>query len=515
MSDRLPAIRNPLYIDGLSIACSMAVMLGLASTASAQTQDGIAAAIALEQSLTQLIEQVEPSVVSVARYRHTPNNAPQLEARFLQPGMASNLESPRDLIPNQFATGIIVAPKDSDERFVLTTYHSVRGGPITGQPGSGDGSRLEVAFTTRHVCSATIYAADPRSDLAVLRIDWQMTGLPLSQLRPLSWSDSPAVRKGQLVVTLGNPYWIARDGSASAGWAMVSNLTRRPISMLPSLQGPKTLDALGGLIHLDARIAVGSSGSPVVNLTGQLVGITSSLAAIDGFERSGGFAMPVNSSTQWIIESLLQGYEVEYGFLGVIPRSEVRIPPGISPQPMAARAESVLDVSPAQAAGLRRGDLILAVDGQPTLSELELMRQVTLHPPDTIVKLTVLRGMRPEPQTIAVKLGKWPASEDDAIIATQERYPAWRGMSIDYPTARHKFLGIPPRLEMAVLVREVLPESAAARAGIEPGIFISYVNRTAVRTPQEFQDAIKGSSGPVSLTLILADESSKMLTLGE
>jgi len=507
---------RPWSFRWLGVVC-LAVLSGwTCRTAHAQGTDGLAAAVALEQSLTQLIEQVEPSVVSVARFRPTPGGiAPQMDGRFLQPGMVPGVESSRDLIPNQFATGIIIAPSESDERFVLTTYHAVQGGPIFGQPGSGDGSRLEVAFTSRHTCTAAIYAADPRSDLAVLKIDWQPLGLPLSQLRPMSWSDSPEVRKGQLVVTLGNPYWIARDGSASAGWAMVSNLARRPTSTAPSAQGPKTLDGLGGLIHLDARIAVGSSGSPVVNLTGQLVGITTSLAAIDGFERSGGFAFPVNQHTEWIIDSLLQGYEVEYGFLGVTPRSESRIPPGITSQPMAARAESVLDESPAQVAGLRRGDLVLAVDGQPTLSELDLMRQVTLHPPETVVKLTVLRGMRPEPQIISVKLGKWPATEDDAIIATQSRYAPWRGLTVDYPTSRHKFLGIPPQLQMAVLVREVLPDSVAQRAGIEPGIFISHVNRTAVRTPREFVEAVKESQGNVSLTLLLADETGKTVILGE
>ncbi|MBI1347942.1 PDZ domain-containing protein [bacterium] len=489
---------------------------GLAQICQGQSQDGLAAAVALEQSLTQLIEQVEPSVVSVARYRPQPGGlSAQVEGRFLQPGMVPTMETARDLIPNQFATGIIIAPKDSDERYVLTTYHAVRGAPVFGQSGSGDGSRLEVAFTSRRVCAATIYAADPRSDLAVLQIDWQSAGLQLSQLRPLSWSESPEVRKGQLVVTVGNPYWIARDGSASAGWAMVSNLARRPTSTSPTLPGPKTLDGLGGLIHLDARIAVGSSGAPVVNLKGQLVGVTSSIAAIDGFERSGGFAFPMNSTTEWIVETLLQGFEVEYGFLGVTPRSESRIPPGLTTQPSAARVESVLDNSPAQEAGLRLGDLVLSVDGQTVYSDLDLMREVTLHPPGTIVKLTVLRGLRPEPRTVAVKLGKWPTSDDEAIIASQERYPAWRGLTLDYPTARHQFLGSPPHLQQAVLIRAVSADSVAQRAGLEPGLFVAMVNRTRVQTPDEFTAAVKGLTGPVTLTVILTDDTTKTVTLAE
>lgn len=495
------------------LGLSVLVWLAVAASASAQETGGLAAVLAVEQGLTQLIEQSEPSVVSIARIK--PSRDGNAEGRFLAPGLNPAGKEGRDVIPNQFAAGVIVSLPDSSERLILTVYHAVRGGPTFGVPGSGDGSRLEVRFASRHAVPASIVAADPRSDLAVLRLELRGSNLNPAELRPIAWRNSPAVQKGQLVVTLGNPYWIARDGSASAGWAMVSNVARRPIASATQPEGPRTLDGLGGLIHLDARLPVGSSGGSVVNLQGELVGLTTSLAAVEGYPRSGGFALPINQSTAWIVESLLSGREVEYGFLGIQPATVPHLPAGLSSQASAAMVEAIFALSPAAEAGMRRGDVVLAVDGVPTYNDLDLMRQVTLHPPESVVKLTVLRGGREETLTLAAKLGKWPTSDDEAIIATQPTWPTWRGLTFDYPTARHRFLDYPPRIRPGVLVSGVAEGSPAKDAQLEPGVFVSHVNRTAVRTPAEFVAAIRNETGNVSLRVILANDTTKVVTIGE
>jgi len=483
-----------------------------------QGTDGLSAAMALEQSLTQLIEQSEPSVVSVARYR-TPPGSLMLEGRGAQPGMNQTQPGRGELLPNQFSAGVIVAPKESDERYILTVYHAVRGGPTYGKPGSGDGSRLEVRFFSRHVCPAEIIAADPRSDLAVLRLDLKETNLRPAALRPMAWNSSPAVRKGQLVITLGNPYWIARDGSPSAGWAMVANLGRRPVAPPPVPGvGLRTLDSLGGLIHLDTRLPIGSSGAPVVNLTGQLVGLTTSLAAVEGYERSSGFALPLDSSTSWIVEDLLAGYEVEYGFLGIapLPAPRERLMVDFVSQPSAALAGEVHALSPAHAGGLLENDIILAVNGQPTLSDLDLMRQVTLHPPDAVVNLTVLRRGGGAPLTLAIKLGKWPAPDDQSIIASKRKWPLWRGLGVDYPTGRSKFfVSDSQRIRPGVLITEVQPGTSAEAALLEPGTYVSHVHRTPVRTPAEFTAAVAAETGGVSLRVIAADDTTRTVTVAE
>jgi serine protease Do len=156
--------------------------------------------------------------------------------------------------------------------------------------------------------------------------------------------------------------------------------------------------------------------------------------------------------------------------------------------------------SPAEAAGLRAGDLILSVDGEPTLSELDLMRQVTLHPPNTAVRLAVYRPRPAGELTLTVKLGKWPVHDDEGVIATQRRYPLWRGLAVDYSSGRFKY-SPDSRVLPAVVVTEVLANSPAQGAMLEPGVFITHVNRQPVRTPGEFAEAVRAAKGPVTLWL--------------
>jgi serine protease Do len=499
----------------------IAVILGVLSMpwrpVCAQPSEGLSAVAALEQALTQVIEQAEPSVVSVARLRLGPNDlvrGPELRGRA-ERGPFSDAQDPAEILPNQFGAGVIVAPPQSDERFVLTAYHLVRGGPTAGQTGSGDGSTLEVRFPSEHACSATIFAADPRCDLAVLKLDYQQLRLKPAQLRPLSWSAAAPVRKGQFVVTLGNPYWIARDGSASAAWGIVSNLVRRPAALAAQAGGPPTLFGLGTSLQIEQRLPVGSSGGPVLNLRGELVGLASSLAAIEGYERSGGFAIPLDGTTRWIVETLLAGHEVEYGLLGLTP-TKVTLRDGLAEkygQPTAAQVQKLPLGSPAQLAGVREGDFVLAVDGQPTRSELDLMRLATLHPPETPVPVLLVRGGAE--LTLKVKLGKWPVSDEEGIVASVRRHPLWRGLAVDYPTGRKRFFESVREVPAAVVITEVVPDSPSHTARLQPGEFITHVNNTPVKTPAEFAEAVKSLKRDVTLRFQTRDDAGRTVVVKE
>lgn len=485
--------RSGWLVGGLLTAS----MAGFSASAMAQPTEGMSAVAAFEQALTQVIEQVEPSVVSVARIHRGQ------QERWVGGDLRGLDErGPRDLLPNQFGAGVIVAPPQSDRRFVLTAYHVVRGGSLVNRRSGGEESEIRVWFPSQHEFTAAIYAADPRSDLAVLKLDERATRLKSVSLRPISWTTATPVHKGQFVVTLGNPYWIARDGSPSVSWGIVSNLVRRPAVLSTPQGGLSTLVSIGTAMHLEQRLPIGTSGGPVVNLRGELVGIASSLAAIEGYERSGGFAIPIDPQTRWIVETLLAGREVEYGFLGLRPervvlREELAERLG---QTTAAEVNDLRRGSPAQVAGLRDRDLIVAIDGQPTRSDLDLMRQVTLHPPETVIQVTVFRGE--SELTLKVKLGKWPVQDDEGIIATERRYPLWRGVAVDYPTGRERYFRTLLEVPAAVVVTEVAPNSPAQEARLQPGDFITHVNGKPVRTPAEFAEAVKSlKTGDVTLRL--------------
>ena len=202
-------------------------------------------------------------------------------------------------IPSEYGSGVVV-----DRRgLILTAYHVL-----------GEDSDYYVTTPDRKVYRAWVKGADPRSDLAVLSID-------AAGLVPIALGDATTLRKGQFVITLGNPYAIARDGQASAGWGIVANLARKappsPEDSEPSAQ--RTLHHFGTLIQTDAKLNIGASGGPLLNLKGEMVGLCVALAALAGYETSAGYAIPVDATFRRVLDTLKQGREVEYGFLGIQP----------------------------------------------------------------------------------------------------------------------------------------------------------------------------------------------------
>jgi serine protease Do len=472
-------------------------------------------ALALENTLTKVIEQAEPSVVSIAIVRPAPAeyNAVGIGA-FDRPSPPADPENP-DFQPNNFGAGVIIAGPRVNERIVLTNYHVVHGGPVFPAHEASDGTKLFVRMTDRRGCLASIIAADPRSDLAALALNLEAAKIDSAGLKPLDWTGAAPVRKGQLVIMLGNPYALAHDGSASASWGMVSNLARRPLPWTDDLKSKSIMYRLGSLIQIDGRINLGTSGGPLLNLKGELVGLTTSLAAIEGYEKSAGFAIPMDTLTRRAIESLIAGHEVEYGMLGVRPEtetpSEFRAKNTGLNQASAARVKFVALDSPAHRAGIHPGDVILGVGDVPIYSDSDLMRVVGSYPPESVVNVAVWRSRERGPLTLKVTLGKWPVMDDEGIIETTPRYAPWRGISIDYSTGRMKYQASDDRYRRAVVVTKVAESSPAQAAGIQPGMFISEANRNPVRTPREFAEATKQTRGPVELRLY---EGGK-ITIGE
>jgi len=481
-----------------------------------QDVDGLTAALAIQRTFIRAIKQSEASVVSIARVRTSrvltqsrPTNPFGLQFRN------RNLETQRqdptssEFIPDDFGSGIIIADPDHNEhRLILTNYHVVRGGPPDGQTKSRSPYSIYVRFADKRSCKASILAADPRSDLAVLTIDFTTLGVQPSDLKPIRFAKTPTFQKGKLVLAMGNPYAIARDGSASVSWGIISNTSRRPAPVAGSLLDPETrrketIHHFGTLLQVDTRLNLGTSGGALLNLRGELIGITTSLAALDGYETSVGYAVPLNSATKRIIKSLGRGREVEYGFLGVQPRdvspAELRRLSDSIAQSSAAMCVRVFPNSPASLGGLRPGDVVLDVNGRRVTGRYDLMRMIGELGPGTIARLRVWRGRE---RSLQVSLGKWPVFDEDGIIATRPRHRSWRGLLVDYSTARSKFVPFPYQYHQAVVALRVTPRSSADRSELKAGDFITHVNNTAVRTPDEFYRAVKTLRGNVTLILV-------------
>lgn len=468
----------------------------------ADEPDGLAAAVAIQNAFVKAIESAEKSVVSIARAKvQTP--VFERPRRGGREDRQPTIDDP-DYIPNEFGAGIVI----DENGLILTNYHLVRGGsPVEQKPEFKAEQMLYVRLPDRRGFEARIFAADPRSDLAVLKI-------AANDLKPIRLGNATAARKGQFVVALGNPYLIARDGSASATWGIISNLVRHAI-LDPDLgdtetRRRETLQNLGMLMQIDTRLDLGTSGGALVNLHGELIGITTSLASIVGYEKSAGFAVPVDDSTRRIIETLRQGKEVEYGFLGIVPENV--LPSDFSRdfaplaekyrQNSAARIVEVVPNLPAQRAGLQANDLVMRVGDKPIYSKSDLMREIGVLAPATVVRMHVWRSGTD--RELLVEIGKWPVVDEQAMITSHPLRDPWRGLVYDYPTARIRSFtrGNPPERNSGVLIFDVLPNSPAAALELHADDLITHVKGKPVHSPREFQELVLGETGPVQIQVL-------------
>ena len=456
---------------------------------------GLDAAAAVESALVQAIAAAEKSVVAVARVHKEPGaDSARLE---YAPDPFGHKVSPIDpsFVPNQYGAGVVV-----DRRGLILTANHVLG---------DESDSYYITTSDRHVYRAWIKAADPRSDLAVLSIDGADAAASANMI-PIRLGNAAGLRKGQIVVTLGNPYAIARDGQASAGWGIVSNLGRKapPVPDETDASGKTTLYHYGGLIQTDAKLHLGTSGGPLLNLHGEMIGLCVSQAAVGGYESSASYAIPVDATFRRVLDALMQGREAEYGFLGIRPDNLAAAELAAGIQGIRGRVEQG---TPAARAGLREDDIITSVNGAPIHDADSLVLEVGRLSVEAVAHLGVIRnGTR---QTIDVVLSKFPVRGRKIVTVRPE---AWRGVRVDYASAflesdqPQSFRSI---VDGAVVVLEVDQDTPAAQVGVRRGMFISHVDGQAVRTPKEFHAAIAEKTGAVKLRLVSSDPSNSVLVV--
>jgi serine protease Do len=445
---------------------------------------GLEAAVAMEEVLVQAIASAERSVVAIARVKRDDNGP--MDTRSDPFNRLRPMQMPRpgdpDFIPNEYATGVVVAPG-----LILTANHVLR-------------KNCDYWVTTagHKPYKAAVHGADPRSDLAVLRVNE-------AELTPIKFGDASRLKKGQIVIALGNPYAIASDGEASASWGIISNLSRKDGPSFPTRNEPAgptryTLGQLGNLIQTDAKLTLGTSGGALLNLKGEMIGLTVSLAAALGYEQSAGFAIPVDETFHRALKALKQGSEVEYGFLGI------SLPPPSDPRVRAmqgAVVQSTLEGTPAGRSLLKRDDVITRVNDNEVRGLDDLLLHVGKLSPEASVRLTVERNGRVL-TLIIPELAKYYVPREKVVT---NRRPAWRGIRVDYITARPKEeltkLANEELLDPqgSLLITEVDTSSAAWNEGLRPNMMISHVGNRRVTTPREFHEAVANQNGPVRLRL--------------
>ncbi|HYV36227.1 MAG TPA: trypsin-like peptidase domain-containing protein [Gemmataceae bacterium] len=365
---------------------------------------------------------------------------------------------------------------------VLTPYHVVHGA-----------AKIYVTLAGGKGAYADIYAADPRSDLAVLRL----LG-PKMQLRAVKFGDGGKVERGQFVIGMARPQTSdIRIVKASASWGIIANLGQRLPSGEQSEARLKTIHQYGTLLLTDARVNLGTSGGVLLNLKGEAVALTTTLAGITGPDASGSLAIPLDPPLQHIIEILKKGEEVEYGFLGVSLKP--------SGKKKTVVLESVTKGSPADQAGLEENHIILAVEGRPVYDNDELLRALAMQMAGAKVRLEVGKTGSTNLTKVEVVLAKLLVS--GKLIATSPgTRPYFRGLRVDHTSLLVQQPGTAAsEIPRGVLIGDVQPDSAAAKADLKPGAVITHVNDRAVATPAAFYEVVVNHKGPVQLTLQAPD----------
>ena len=464
---------------------------------------------AIEKQLKAIHETAGPAVACVVVSRSELYPKP---AKALQPGqlggfdpkefikadpkpgrekLAESLDlSDRDTIPDHgFSGGVVIDAAG----LVLANYHAVDGATkvYVHTPGGG-GSYADV------------HAADARSDLAVLKLltpPPNLKPMKIGEVRVSATSTTNAtVFPGKLVVLLVNPYlsgFSRRDGP-SQSLGSISNVRRRPVppptpeNPQPKKLGPqRAVYDYARLLEHDVRLNAAVSGGALVNLDGELIGLTTT-AAVPGGENGPNFALPIDTNSKRIIGVLARGEEVEYGFAGVTLVTE---------PPTPIKIGSVTRNGPAALAGVQPGDIIQRIDDLPAADYEDLLTHLGSATAGTQVKVT-LAGRGEVQLTLAKFKHELP------FIASVRPEPVF-GLRIDYSSilaqtlgnVKLDFEGVPN----GVAVRELLPDSPAAAKfkalGDNAKWLITRVDGEPVTTPAKFYDATKGKAS-VKLTVI-------------
>lgn len=394
----------------------------------------------IQTVITELAEQTKPSVV---------NLFPVTTAGRIREGSGERT-------PNSTGSGsgLIV---DSDGH-IVTNNHVI-----------GDATEIEVRFSDKTKLIGHVIGKDPDTDLAVIKVT---ADRPLPNAR---FGDSAAVKVGQWVLAVGNPFGL--DRTVTLG--VVSGIGRENIN----------LSRYENFIQTDASINPGNSGGPLFNLRGEVIGINT---AIINFAQGIGFAIPSNMAKQ-VIDQLLAKGKVVRGWLGV----------GIQPLTAelakkfgVAEGEGVLvnevfEKDPAALAGIKPGDVIVRIDGALVDSPNKLSRLIGTLTPGATSKIEVIRDLKH--LTMDVPLTERRDTVVTASIPQQEEKVGVRlGLDLqDLTSALAERFKL--RESKGVLITKVEPNSLAQAEGLREGDLIKEVNRTEVSSVGEFTSAIARS----------------------
>jgi serine protease Do len=420
-----------------------------------------------------LVKKALPAVVNVTSEIRVTQTRSRRGPQGLPPGLEEFFGFGVPQEPRRgggVGSGVIV----TRDGYILTNNHVVE-----------NASEVKVTLQDRRELAAKVVGTDPRTDVAVLKVD-------AASLPTLPISDSTRVQVGDVALAIGNPFGIGQ----TVTMGIVSATGRAGLN-------PENYE---DFIQTDAAINPGNSGGALINTSGQLIGINTAIISRTGGNQGIGFAIPVNMARE-VMDQLVKTGKVTRGYIGAGVQD---ITPELArafklPSATGAAITSVEPNSPAERGGLRAGDVVTAVNGESVSDASQLRLKISRTAPGSNVKLTV---QRPEGQReLAVTLGTLPeragaarGEEDTESFGGGAATPL-KGVSVADLTAEISGELQLPQGTRGVVVTRVEQGSAASEAGLRRGDVIMQVNRRPVTNVREFEQAVGAGSESVLLLI--------------
>ena len=423
----------------------------------------VASLEALNRERRALVSAVVPSVVAVKTTKkiaiERQNQLDPFGFFFRRP---RGFQSPNDdaLVQNSLGSGVIV----TNEGHIITNNHVV-----------DQVDEIEVQLSDGRTEKARLVGSDEQVDLAVLKID-------NAGVKPLKLADSDTVQAGDFVLAIGNPFGF--DETVTDG--IVSSKGR-----------PNRADVFGDLIQTNAAINPGNSGGPLINLSGEVVGINTAIISRSGGSQGIGFAIPSNT-VRTALESLLKKGRIIRGYLGIQMRVPQSGQPALSPgEPVVV--DEIIPGSPADESHLQKGDVIKKFDGHEVKSFNDLRNLVSQADLNKKVEVEIVRAGKT--MTLATQIKEQPVGYQTGRVTPQqpptqptpseenENGNALAGIHIDQLTPNlARQLDLPNGVH-GVVVIAVDPDAGVA--DLQKGDVIEEVNQQAISSVADYNKVIQ------------------------
>ncbi|WP_434289842.1 trypsin-like peptidase domain-containing protein [Celeribacter sp. SCSIO 80788] len=426
----------------------------------------------IQLSFSPIVKETSPSVVNiyasrVVEERLSPFADDPFFSQFFRSGPA------RQRVQRSLGSGVIV----SGDGLVVSNYHVV-----------GEASDIRVVLSDKREYKGEVILADKDADVAVLRLDGA-TDLPALPL-----ADSDALEVGDLVLAIGNPFGVGQTVSSG----IVSGLAR---------SGSAIPGGAGSYIQTDAAINPGNSGGALVDMSGRLVGINTSILSRSGGSNGIGFAIPANLVREFTRQAEAGQTRFIHPWSGVSTQS---VDDAVAEALGLDRPEGVVlselhPQSPFTTLGLTAGDVLLSLDDQPILSPSDLEYRLSILPVGASVKLSALRAG--EPVELDLSLIAAPGSDKTDTVEITSSGPLGGLVVADLTPALIDEYGLALMSEGVVLLDAQGP---SARLGLRPGDRIVEVNSTEIRTAKDLQSVARQKIG---MWLITFDRGGRLLRM--